>query len=254
MPSLAGGSSSAGTRTPRAHQVYSAARQQRGGNRTARSQCSVPPPRPCPLDAESPFAPSKRYLEANGIECRLEGRYPFFVAHTDSCVRPRPSHRLQFPSPMSLCRLLPVPAGRWPFPTLSLNSLCRCLDPYPAMSSWCTRPFLPRRLRLHIWWNAFRTSHAPGMQLLAGEPIFEAAVIHSCSGPCTRSASRLHAPQDRTSISGGQALYTTQNSVGCLPRAVASLRTRFGQLVRLDSHQLEFSLVGCSSTIRLLRE
>ncbi len=56
--------------------------------------------------------------------------------------------------------------------------------------------------------------------------VFEAAVIHSCSGPCTRSASRLHPPRDRTSISGGQALYTTQNSVGCLPRAVASLRTR----------------------------
>jgi hypothetical protein len=57
--------------------------------------------------------------------------------------------------------------------------------------------------------------------------VFEAAVIHSCSGPCTRSASRLHPPQDRPSILGGQALYTTQNSVGYLPRAVASLRTRF---------------------------
>ncbi len=57
--------------------------------------------------------------------------------------------------------------------------------------------------------------------------VFEAAVIRSCSGPCTRSASRLHPPQDRPSTSGGQALYTTQNSVGYLPRAVASLRTRF---------------------------
>ena len=56
---------------------------------------------------------------------------------------------------------------------------------------------------------------------------FEAAVIRLCSGPCTRSASRLHPPQDQPSISGGQALYTTQNSVGYLPRAVASLRTRF---------------------------
>jgi len=57
--------------------------------------------------------------------------------------------------------------------------------------------------------------------------VFEATVIRLCSGPCTRSASRLHPPQDRTAISGGQALYTTQNSVGYLPRAVASLRTRF---------------------------
>ena len=82
---------------------------------------------------------------------------------------------------------------------------------------------------------------------------FEAAVIHSCSGPCTRSASRLHPPRDRTSISGGQALYTAQNPAGYPGRAAASLRTRFGQLVRLDFHQLKFSLVGCSSTIRPLR-
>ena len=56
---------------------------------------------------------------------------------------------------------------------------------------------------------------------------FEAAVIHSCSGPCTRSASRLHPPRDRTSTSGGQALYTAQNSAGYPGRAAASLRTRF---------------------------
>ena len=35
------------------------------------------------------------------------------------------------------------PAGRWPFPTLSLHSLCRCLDQYPGMSPLCTDPFLP---------------------------------------------------------------------------------------------------------------
>ena len=44
---------------------------------------------------------------------------------------------------MGLCRLLPIPAGRWSFPTLSLHSLCRCLDPYPGMSPLCSRPFLP---------------------------------------------------------------------------------------------------------------
>jgi hypothetical protein len=82
---------------------------------------------------------------------------------------------------------------------------------------------------------------------------FEAAIIHSCSGPYTRSTSRLHPPQDRTSISGGQALYTTQNSVGYLPRAVVSLRTRFGQLVRLVFHKLVSCLVFCYSSIRLLR-
>ena len=46
-----------------------------------------------------------------------------------------------------LCRLSPVPAGRWPFPTLSLQSLRRCLDPYPAVSFQCYCPFLPGRQR-----------------------------------------------------------------------------------------------------------
>ena len=33
-----------------------------------------------------------------------------------------------------LCRLLSVPADRWPFPTLSPQSLHSCLDPYPVVS------------------------------------------------------------------------------------------------------------------------
>lgn len=45
---------------------------------------------------------------------------------------------------------------------------------------------------------------------------------------------------------GGRAVYTTHHSVGCLPRVVVSLRIRIGQLIRLDSHQLDYSLVGCS--------
>ncbi len=33
------------------------------------------------------------------------------------------------PPPVGLCRFSPVPAGRWSFPTLYLQSLRRCLDP-----------------------------------------------------------------------------------------------------------------------------
>ena len=45
---------------------------------------------------------------------------------------------------------------------------------------------------------------------------------------------------------GGRAVYTTHHSVGYRPRVVVSLRIRIGQLIRLDSHQLDYSLVGCS--------
>ena len=67
----------------------------------------------------------------------------------------------RFPCATGLCRLSPVPAGSWPFPTLSLQSLCRCLDPYPAMSSRCACPFLPWKQRPHATGNAFGTRNYP---------------------------------------------------------------------------------------------
>ena len=45
---------------------------------------------------------------------------------------------------------------------------------------------------------------------------------------------------------GGRAVYTTHSSVGCLPRDVVSLRIRHGQLIWLDLHQLDCSLVDRS--------
>ncbi len=45
---------------------------------------------------------------------------------------------------------------------------------------------------------------------------------------------------------GGRAVYTTHSPDGYLPRDVASLRIRREQLIRLDFHQLDCSLVGCS--------
>jgi len=52
------------------------------------------------------------------------------------------------------------------------------------------------------------------------------------------------------SLQGGQAVYTTHSSVGYLPRDVASLRVRHEQLTRLDFHQLDCSLVGCSDVLK----
>jgi hypothetical protein len=46
------------------------------------------------------------------------------------------------------------------------------------------------------------------------------------------------------SLQGSRAVYTTHSSVGYLPRDVASLRIRHEQLIRLDFHQLDCSLVG----------
>ena len=66
-----------------------------------------------------------------------------------------------FPNTTGLCRLSPVPAGSWPFPTLSMQSLRRCLDPYPAVSPWCICSLLPRRQRPHLRRHRFGTPNYP---------------------------------------------------------------------------------------------
>ena len=92
---------------------------------------------PEPPSAQSPFARLGRYLRRRDLKHLVRGRYPSFIAHTDSCARPKSSLRLRsMPWSENLCRLPSAPAGRWPFPTLSPQSVLRRLDPYPAASPW----------------------------------------------------------------------------------------------------------------------
>lgn len=47
----------------------------------------------------------------------------------------------------SLCRLLPAPAGRWSFPTLSLRVFLSMSGPVPRCPARCSRPLLPLQRR-----------------------------------------------------------------------------------------------------------
>ena len=125
-----------------------------------------------PPSAQSPFARSGCYPRRGGLEGRLEGRYPLVVAHTGSCARPSPSPRLRYARcARGLCRFSPVPAGRWPFPTLSLRPLCRCSDPYPAALLGCTCPFLHQGHRPHPTGNGFGARIYPHMAASVGSRI-----------------------------------------------------------------------------------
>ncbi len=46
-----------------------------------------------------------------------------------------------------LCRLLPIPAAKWPFPTLSLQVLPKMLRPLPRRFAGCTCLLLPLQHR-----------------------------------------------------------------------------------------------------------
>ena len=52
------------------------------------------------------------------------------------------------------------------------------------------------------------------------------------------------------SLQGGRAVYTTHSLVDYLPQDVVSLLIRHEQLIRLDFHQLDCSLVGCSDVLK----
>ena len=93
---------------------------------------------------------------------------------------------LVLPPSTGLRRLPSAPAGSWPFPTLSLQSLCRRLDPYPVVFPWCTYPLLPRGQRPHVMRNTFGTREYPCNATSTGSRNFGAAVIRLPSGSYAR--------------------------------------------------------------------
>ena len=138
----------------------------------------------------------------------------------------------------------------WPFPTLFLQSLRRRLEPYPAMSPWCSCSFFPRRQRPHVRRQTFGTPNIlPIMQLQPG--IYSRGCSHSLMFRLPRSLDSQVAPTaEALSLQGGRAVYTTHSSGSYLPRDVVSLRIRHKQLIWLDFHQLDCSVVGCSEALK----
>jgi hypothetical protein len=65
------------------------------------------------------------------------------------------------PRARGLCRLSPVPADGWSFPILSLHSLRRRLDPYPAVPGGCACPFLLHRPRPCVTGNTLGEPEYP---------------------------------------------------------------------------------------------
>jgi len=90
------------------------------------------------------------------------------------------------------------------------------------------------------------------MQLQQG--IFPRGCSHSVMFRLPRSLDLQVAPTAVApkKLQSGQAVYTTHLSVGYLPRDVVSLRIRHEQLIRLDFHQLDCSLVGCSDAHKII--
>lgn len=199
-----------------------------------------------PPRAQSPFARLRRYLFRRDVFCiSSEGvtpPSPLLRTHAPDPIPP-----VLFGSPYStdLCRLPPAPAGIGSFPTLSLQSLHRCLDPYPGTPLWCSCPFLPRESQPQPRCTLFGASSIPPQcnfngDLFTGRQSFryvQAPMVVSPPG-CTYRTGPL---------SCGQPGRLRHAMDWKLPSGtVVSLHDRIGQLSWRVFHPLDCSLVGCS--------
>jgi hypothetical protein len=199
-----------------------------------------------PPRAQSPFARSRRYLfRRDVLSITSEGTTP-----PSSLLRTHaPDHDppIFFGSPykMDLCRLSPVPAGKWPFPTLSLQSLRRCLDPYPGTPLRCSRPFLPGELQPQPRYARFGASSIPPRCNFNDDPFTGRQSFRHVQAPMV--ASPPGCTYRAGCISRGQPGRLHHAMDWKLPsRTVVSLHDRIGQLSWRVFHPLDCSLVGCS--------
>ena len=103
---------------------------------------------PGPPRAQSPFARLRHYPFRRDVFCIVsEGVTPPSSLLRTHAPDQHPPVFFGSPYPAGLCRLSPVPAGRWSFPTLSLHVFPWMLGPIPRRLPWCSLPFLPRGLR-----------------------------------------------------------------------------------------------------------
>jgi hypothetical protein len=127
---------------------------------------------------------------------------------------------------------------------ISAICVCGCSDPYPAVFVRCACPSLLRRQRPHVTGNTFGTRENPckatstgsgisGLQSFADlrAPTLARPPGRSHRSPGTGRPGRLHHALPEGLPTSGCGIAT------CL----------HGHLTRLDFHQLDGSLVGCSS-------
>jgi len=203
------------------------------------SRSSQGPPR-----AQSPFARRRRYLlRRDVLRTTSEGATPPSSLIWTHATDQIPPVDFSLPYTTGLCRLLPVPAGRWSFPTLSLHSLHGCLDPYPGMPLRCSRPFLPGELQPHPRCTGFGASDNRRNATSTATPFSGRQSFRYVQAPM------LASPPDGTYREGpksyGQPGRLRHAMDWKLPsRTVVSLHDRIGQLSWRDFHPLDCSLIG----------
>jgi hypothetical protein len=199
-----------------------------------------------PPSAQGTFALKRRYLLCCDVLRHIRGRYPSFIAHTGPCARPSSSCCLRsslLQQVFAGCRQSLLENG--PSRHYLCNPYVGAWTPTPQCPSGAFARFFPEDSGLTSDVTGSAHRNLPIMQLQLG--IHFRGCSHSFMFRLPRSLDLQVAPTaEALCLQGSQAVYTTHSPVGYLPRDVASLRIRHEQLIRLDFHQLDCSLVGRS--------
>ena len=196
-----------------------------------------------PIMAESPFALLGCYPSRSRLQAAWAGvtrPSSLLRTHAPDLDAPR---AFAFARRLGLRRLMRAPAANRPFPTLSLQSLSRRLDPYPVVMSRCFSSFLPKTQRPHITRDTFGSPDNPCMATSAG------GLISGLQSFTHVQAPRLARPPgcSRRFIAEERPGRLHHASLGWFPAPRCGIATCVNeQFTRLDFHQLDCSLVGCS--------
>lgn len=197
-----------------------------------------------PPSAQSPFAWSGRYPFQGGLRAAsksVTSPSSLVWAHASDQVSPTGSVFLARRVLAGCCQPLLGPGP-------SRHYLCDpCAGAWthtPPRSPGALAPFFPGDDGLAPRETRLARGTISAMQLP------QRAVFRGCSHSFTfrlpRSLGPQVAPTATDMLPGGRAVYTTHCPKRLPALAVVSLRVRHGQLTRLDSHQLDRSLAGCS--------
>ena len=194
--------------------------------------------------AQSPFARARCDLARRGLTDHVSRCYPAFIAPTGSCASPPPSSCLGRTLNTRSVQVAVSPCWEKDLPdVISAHLSLRAWTPTPAarvvhlpVSSHTTSAFPP--------FGPGRRSTMSVQRFQYGA-FFEAAVIHSCSGPQVCSPPRSLLPIRPTPY--GSRDFSIRASRFVTSPCPDMLAVRIGQLTAwgLSPHQMR-SLVGCS--------
>ena len=154
---------------------------------------------------------------------------------------------------VGLCRLSPVPAGCWPFPTLSLHVFPWMLGPIPRRLLRCLCPFLPRGLRPSPRFDGVGSPQFTRTATSVQETFFGAVGIPLCSGLQVCSPPRSLRPIPPL-LYGRRGFYF-RASYSSLPLHTSDMLTaRIGQLAVGDSHPIRLAALSATPKPKVCRK